>query len=274
MSLILKSNSVFVGDELVSGYSAYINRVTADGGVVFSKNSVVDALIFAMENNLNVSNCFSATSINWGYKEVGGKVVKLYNLFNPTGDLIVRNGDFIANDVSGKRGLYINSALSNVMSSQGTTKNHETSLVTAFKEESVTSDERYFMGISARTYNPNEVLLRIGYYNGNALSYYGSNPTTTLLTPTLDRNYVQVYGAGYVGDKSVLVKGAELANQSSTNLPTMPADGWALFLGRAYGIESTDYSLQGWSYETWCVQSLSNVEAIKKIGARLQHIYA
>ncbi|WP_333614305.1 hypothetical protein [Psychrobacter sp.] len=93
MALVLKSNRVFSG-ELVSDLRIYKKRVLADGGEIKNEKSLSDMFAFCRHNDLNANNLFSATSPTWGVKLSGGNVVKMYHLFDETGDMSVDSGAY------------------------------------------------------------------------------------------------------------------------------------------------------------------------------------
>lgn len=89
MSIVIKSNSVFTGQDLVAGVSDYMSRVESDGGEIVSKDSVIYALLFASRKKITSTNCLSATSASWGVKKSGSDITKLYSLFGSAGDVIL-----------------------------------------------------------------------------------------------------------------------------------------------------------------------------------------
>lgn len=88
MSLVLKSNQVFTGT-LIPEYDAYITRVLADGGEIYSTDDLFSAFVFAKLNGLDKNNSFSVTSASWGRKlDDNGNLLVLYSLFAEAGDII------------------------------------------------------------------------------------------------------------------------------------------------------------------------------------------
>lgn len=88
-ALILKSGNSLTANAGSLSYSAYKQRVLADGGTIQNESEVIDAFGFVQINNINPQSVFSACSVRWGVKMEDGLPVKLYNLFDPTGDLVL-----------------------------------------------------------------------------------------------------------------------------------------------------------------------------------------
>ena len=88
-ALVLKSgNALNAGIESLD-MTAYRYRVERDGGYVVDAAQVMAAYDFLKQNGIDKNQVFSATSARWGVKVVGGKPVKLYNLFDESGDIDV-----------------------------------------------------------------------------------------------------------------------------------------------------------------------------------------
>ncbi|MDO7460710.1 hypothetical protein Q5X55_03010 [Acinetobacter baumannii] len=88
--LILKSQNALSDLNALPDLNYYINRVEADGGVIYDKNALIEAFQFIYINNISEDQCFSALSAAWGVKyDNVGTVSKLYNLFHEDGDLLL-----------------------------------------------------------------------------------------------------------------------------------------------------------------------------------------
>lgn len=91
-TLILKSGNLLNAGIDSLEFSAYKNRVLADGGFIVNEQAVKDAFAFATAQKMTSSEVFSATSANWGVKLLGDKPTKLYSLFSDKGDIIISIG--------------------------------------------------------------------------------------------------------------------------------------------------------------------------------------
>ncbi|MFK7016074.1 hypothetical protein [Acinetobacter baumannii] len=88
--LILKSQNALTDLNALPDLNYYINRVEADGGVIYDKNSLIAAFQFIYANNITEDQCFSALSPSWGVKyDNAATVSKLYNLYGEDGDLLL-----------------------------------------------------------------------------------------------------------------------------------------------------------------------------------------
>lgn len=90
MSIILKSNVAYTGDKKLKSvipsvmtadqyFTAYKNRVVADGGYIVDEVKTLATINFLFTNDL-ISRSTSIVSSKYGLKVEGGKVTKLYGL--------------------------------------------------------------------------------------------------------------------------------------------------------------------------------------------------
>lgn len=119
MSLVLKSNQAITGASLLPALDTYKTRVLADGGVIKNESLLLDAFLFMKEYGLNATKVFSATSANWGIKESAGNVIKLYNLFDASGDINLVSGSFPLTVSGGKFSFYSAGSSANKFASNG-----------------------------------------------------------------------------------------------------------------------------------------------------------
>lgn len=95
MSLVLKTNTNFTGPIIDNGFAEYKARVQADGGIISDEGSARLAFILLKHMGLDANNFVSISSVNWGVKIAphavvkDDRVVKLYDLFDPSGDIII-----------------------------------------------------------------------------------------------------------------------------------------------------------------------------------------
>lgn len=89
-TLVLKSTNALDANVESLDFTAYKQRVLADGGFIADETAVQEALSFAFTNKLSESEVYSATSARWGVKlDSAGKPKKLYSLFGSRGDINV-----------------------------------------------------------------------------------------------------------------------------------------------------------------------------------------
>lgn len=92
-TLVLKSTNALDANVESLDFTAYKQRVLADGGVIADETALKEALNFALTNKLSESEVYSATSARWGVKlDSAGKPKKLYSLFSSAGDIDVTIG--------------------------------------------------------------------------------------------------------------------------------------------------------------------------------------
>lgn len=86
--LVLKSKNILTNLTGLPDYTAYKNRVEADGGVIADEQSTLAAFLFVYQNNINESDVFTAVNPAWGIKTSGSSVIRLYSLFGEKGDMV------------------------------------------------------------------------------------------------------------------------------------------------------------------------------------------
>ncbi|MDO7454514.1 hypothetical protein Q5X70_08225 [Acinetobacter baumannii] len=109
--LVFKSKNALTDLTAIPDFVSYKSRVESDGGVIYDQQAVLDVLQFIFQNSIPEIDILSATSAAWGVKfdPVTKVITKLYNLFNPAGDIIIQNGTMNAihtTEVDGKPSLY------------------------------------------------------------------------------------------------------------------------------------------------------------------------
>ena len=90
--LVLRSKNALASNVQSLDYVVYENRVLSDGGIIINEAATKAVFDFIFQNQLTSKEVFSATSASWGVKLSGGKPVKLYSLFDSTGDIIINIG--------------------------------------------------------------------------------------------------------------------------------------------------------------------------------------
>ncbi|MDC5023915.1 hypothetical protein OHW20_02480 [Acinetobacter baumannii] len=90
--LVLKSQNAVDNIIDLPDINFYINRVVADGGIIYDMNALLDVFSFIYANGISEGEVFSAVNPAWGIKYDAGtkNVTKLYSLFDPVGDLEVK----------------------------------------------------------------------------------------------------------------------------------------------------------------------------------------
>lgn len=173
MSLILKSNQVFTGS-LSPEFDTYKARVLADGGVLKNESKTLEAFMFFRGLGLNSNLIHSATSPTWGVKLSGADVVKIYNLFDPSGDVVVTRGSYALKEKgAGVFGFVSTGSGTNRMAANGTIVSKNISYFGALKPNIATSGIGFLtMGYSVAT--PKERILLIAYnHNTNVFNVNG-----------------------------------------------------------------------------------------------------
>ncbi len=116
MSLVLKSNQSYTGEALFPMLDAYKARVLSDGGVIKDELSLLSAYIKLKEIGVSAANALNLVSPNWGFKESGGDLVKMYDLFDASADVIVESGKFPLSTRDGVACFYSAGSTANVFS--------------------------------------------------------------------------------------------------------------------------------------------------------------
>ncbi|NTY98669.1 hypothetical protein FCH30_15870 [Acinetobacter radioresistens] len=139
MSLVLKSNQAITSAPLLPAYDTYKARVLADGGVIKNESLLLDVFLFMKEYGLDAAKVFSATSANWGIKEVAGNVTKLYNLFDATGDIVLGTGTYPLQSSGNKFSLYSAGSAANKLQAVGTVTSKNLSIFLAYEKGASTT---------------------------------------------------------------------------------------------------------------------------------------
>lgn len=181
MSLVLKSNQSFTGDALLPELDAYKARVLADGGVIKNEGMLLDVFLLMKELGLSASKVFSATSANWGIKEVGGDVTKLYNLFNASGDIVLNKGAYPLQSSGSKFSFYSAGSTANKLQAVGTVASKNLNVFLAYEKGASTTVTATalaeFWGVDASVRGLNVTYAHnTGLYGANA---YGTTGVVT-----------------------------------------------------------------------------------------------
>ena len=185
MSLILKSNQVFNGS-LSPEFDTYKARVLADGGVLKNESKTLEAFMFFRGLGLNSNLIHSATSPTWGVKLSGANVVKLYNLFDPSGDVVVTSGSYALKEKGAGMFGYVSVGSSvNRMAANGSIASKNISYFGALKPNIAKSGVGFLtMGYSVAT--PKERIFILAYNHNtnvfNANGYVNSGEIEGVLT--------------------------------------------------------------------------------------------
>ena len=87
--LVLKSQNAVTDISALPDIQYYINRVLSDGGEIVNEAELLEAFAFIYTSGLTSDHVVSATNPSWGIKKTSdGIVEKLYNLFDPVGDIL------------------------------------------------------------------------------------------------------------------------------------------------------------------------------------------
>ncbi len=129
MSLVLKSNGVFVGNSLFPLTDALITRVLADGGEIVDESQLYAAEIFIRQSGLQ-SKIFSLVSPAFAVKKSGTVVSKIYSLFGADGDFIIAAG--ASPTFNSDHTVAIAGSGSNKYTTQAGIQSGDISLLTAF----------------------------------------------------------------------------------------------------------------------------------------------
>lgn len=263
MALILKSNSVYTGPELVKGLSTYIARVQADGGVVASPSSVASTLLFMKDIGLDEDRVLSATSANWGYKEQGGNIVKLYSLLGESGDVVLEGGNTLT-QVDGVNFVRTDGGVDTKIYTQSAFRITSPAIVMQYKFNNRALDKYYAItGYSSELNNAYRHLRAM--LIGQNLTVYG--PSERTLDPFVaSPNSMQVLLVGLTDEGMML--GESVTNNIATypsaniNPASIPESGCNFFLGTSNaGYRST--KLEGLLGESWCLSKITKDEMVR-----------
>lgn len=263
MALILKSNSVYTGPELVKGLSTYIARVQADGGVVANPSSVTSALLFVSDMGLDEDRVLSATSANWGYKEQGGNIVKLYSLLGESGDVVLEGGNTLT-QVDGVNFVRTDGGVDTKIYTQSAFNTLSPAFVMQYKFNNRESTINYALtGYSSELNNAYRHIRAV--LTGQRLVIYG--PSEHTLDPYVAApSSMQVILAGLTDEGMML--GESVTNNIATypsaniNPASVPATGCNFFLGSSSaGYRSS--KLVGLLGESWCLSKITKDEMVR-----------
>lgn len=268
MSLTLRSNAVYTGQEIATGLKAYQSRVIADGGELTSLDATTNAFLFAKANGISDVNCASATSTYWGIKKSGNNVTKMYSLFGESGDLIVTSGTFALVDSGGVLGVnHIGTSAAN-MRTFGSSTNPNLGVISAFRSNPTVLSEKAVAGYSL-SITSNAAYLRLLESSTTLIGYYKESSAT--ITSNITRlPTIQVAGVVYDGKKAYLLNYDEVLGGAVSSPITVPEGGFTLFSGSYRNADPSAFS--GDIFETWGMSGAS-VETMQKIGARMKGLY-
>ncbi|MBU0426226.1 hypothetical protein [Acinetobacter baumannii] len=128
--IVLKSQNAIDNLADLPDINYYINRVKADGGVIYNMNALLDVFAFIYSKNITDSEVFSAINPAWGvkYDPATGNISKLYSLFDPAGDLKAFGGSLpikLQNDL-GVPSAYLGGSQNTYLKAAGTVSGVET----------------------------------------------------------------------------------------------------------------------------------------------------
>lgn len=269
MTLVLKSDGVFTGQEIAAGFKDYQARVLADGGELQSRDATISALMFAKSSAITAINCFSATSVYFGIKKSGANITKLYSLFGASGDLVVDRGEFPLQESSGVLGVFHNTSSTNSMRTFGTSQNPNLGVITAYRPANPPTTQKYIAGIADHTGVSTELALRLNQ-GGTVLGGYYNGTKASLSTEITQDANMMVSGVVYDGAKASLLAFDEVKATAATTPVAVPANGFTMYSGAFNKAASGAFA--GWITETWGMSGAS-VETVQKIGARMKGLY-
>lgn len=227
MSIVIKSNSKFTGIPLGASFEefrVYKERVLADGGILISEESTANMFFTLKGLGIKENRVFSATSASWGVKLAGGNVVKLYNLFDPTGDLFVQKGVFPLSSVGGSS-FYSDGTVNNKFTTVGAfSDSHNISIFSKFVKGTRPDSDGFLMDVHGGS------LLGVDLIFGQTLQQlkaraYGTSgsvagiPYATDFAASVTSSGLDVLVAGQVvgSDNSVTVNTTQNYNLSVAN---------------------------------------------------------
>lgn len=271
MSLVLKSNVAYKGDELAKGYRAYVTRVLADGGQIFSTQSLFNALVFASSQGIDASIGYSITSASWGFKESEGRIVKLYSLFGAKGDIQI-TGDVATKTKNGKQSLVSPADSRIVINTQVPVVSNNIGIVTAYAPHNEASTTRALSGfspIAPQGEVASKLLMRIFQSNELVGGYYNASVRSALGTANIVRD--KVVGIGIIKNDLTLIAlhFGEIIASTSIGVEVNPTD--VVFYPTSAGSGQRN-SMLGDLYESWALED-ATLDQAKAIGKRIQDTY-
>lgn len=175
MALVLTSNKDYVGADLVTGFDAYRARVLADGGTIKNEGMLINAFLYLRKYGLGATKMFSMTSDNFGVKESNGNLVKLYNLFDPTGDATsTGTGFYPVQEQNGLFSFYSPGSVNNEFLITGTTNTPNLASFSVFVKSANTTSKSTPL-TDSRVGSENSEGLRVSWNPTNAAYEIKSN---------------------------------------------------------------------------------------------------
>lgn len=129
MTIVINSDSYYVGQAIFPLTDAFVARVEADGGEVVDIGYLQSAEIFLKANNL-ADKVFSFASPKFAVKKVGSAVSVIYSLFGGDGDFIIAAG--ASPTFNSDHTVVIAGSGSNKYKTQADIQSGDISLLTAF----------------------------------------------------------------------------------------------------------------------------------------------
>lgn len=210
--LVLKSQNAVDNIIDLPDINFYINRVVDDGGIIYDMNALLDVFSFIYANGISESEVFSVVNPAWGikYDKNSGKVLKLYSIFNESGDMIVTNGTIPAklNSDLTVPSVYFGGTMTTYMYSVGTVSDVDAfGAATAYlvpQLASYGSSTTFALGLlySKIDHDANSQSGAASPYTAAAWTLSRPNSTNTTLTSWT--NFASAWGAtGSVGSNAI-----------------------------------------------------------------------
>lgn len=254
MTTIIKSDEKYMGGELATGFAAYKSRVLGDGGQITSENELKKALMYCRANNLGVREVLSAVSPNWGVKMSGGNVVKMYSLFDASGDVIA-TGDYPLVDHEGRKAISLNaSSASKMVTGLMDLRSDNYAAMLEYEEEGgVDFSVNRFLFNSAINYGGSTgYLSRVALLSTPALSFAYNNVFDSLdVSAPRDKSLRKTA----IYHKSGTLTG--LDTKSGVSSATVVAAGTGMITHYVGGRADSRDSLRGYLFESWVLQDAS-----------------
>lgn len=266
MSLVLKSNSLYKGEELAKGFNEYKARVLADGGDIYSEAATRDVFLFAKTYGIDGGIGFSVTSPNWGAKVTDGNIVKLYSLFGETGDQIVTGGSYGSEVVGGIRTLMAAASSASNIETANTVDASDMSITVIYKPNAPNIPRPlsafYTIGgsvIALRLYRNTDG--SISYSHAGGVLQSGSVPTS-LNTDKVES--VSVLKNGY---RLSLLYFDEVTDEFN-----VPSSGVVYSVKYSPVRDGNKTGMDGNLFESWALVG-ADLEHVKAIGLRAKNTY-
>lgn len=255
MSIVIKSNSVFTGQDLVAGVSDYMSRVESDGGEIVSKDSVIYALLFASRNKITSTNCLSATSASWGVKKSGSNITKLYSLFGSAGDVML-TGAFPYIQTSDGCAVAYNGASSSLAKASFAGKSGNFGAIIKYAETGILTATRRLYSIQSNT---TAIARNSLIDSGLSASYISVENTVS----TTRNNNVRKTGAVFASGYLTLIDSVYGESSLAASATTLQADRFIL----GGQDPNTGSAFVGNIYEAWATINM-DLDTFRAIGNR------